>query len=233
MNITISDFSRTELMQVREAHHGAIRLIRRAYYMLHDFITPGRILSSRQRQLVENSLFASFLSNSSNIRAHTHISNYDMQFRLIHLNLQRLHRHASHFEVHRLASALDGDDFIRGEGASIEIYAESVGVHSHRRIPVENRPYIILYDPFFSTSYSNRLRIIIHELCHNILGFTNPRSFRNPNVHSHSNDIYITNWNVFNAMSFAQSIRNPDKHAYFILLLSEITLEITNTYTIN
>ncbi|WP_298545982.1 hypothetical protein [uncultured Aquimarina sp.] len=228
MSITISDFSNAEFTQVREAHHGAIRLIRRAYYMFHDFITPGRILPGNQRQLVENALFASFLSNSSHTRAYTHISNYDQHFTLIHRNLQRLNRHASHYEVHRSASAIDGDDFVRAP-LSGNAYAESIGTHSHRRQSEDERSYVVLYDPFFTTSYSNRLRIVIHELCHAILGFTNPRSFRNPNAPAYSNDIYITNWNVFNAMSFAQSIRNPDKHALFVLFLSEITLEFTET----
>ncbi|MFD2561305.1 hypothetical protein [Aquimarina rubra] len=232
MSTTITNFNDAEFTQVREAHHGAIQLIRRAYYLMHDFITPGRTLIPRQRQLIEDSLFATFLSSTSNLRPHTHISNYNWNFRLIHRNLQRLNRHSSHYEVHRSANAINGDDFVRGHSSGYE-YAESIGTHSHRRQPEDERSYLILYDPFFTTSYNNRLRVMIHEMCHAILGFDNPRSRRNPNVDAFSNDIYVTNWNVFNAMSFNQSILNPDKHALFVLFLSEITLEIIETHTIH
>jgi len=225
------DFSDDEYRQVREAHHGSVRAIRRAYYLMHDFITPGRILIPRQRQLIEDSMFATFLSNSSNLRSVTHISNYAWNFRLVHRNLQRLNRHASHYDVHRSAQAVNGNDFARSVIGDGSYAATSTGTHSHRNQSENDSPNIVLFDPFFTTSYSNRLRIMIHELCHAVLGFDNPRSFRNPTANSHANDIYLDNINVFNAMSFNHSINNPDKHALFVLLVSEITLEYSAAHS--
>ncbi|WP_299438650.1 hypothetical protein [uncultured Aquimarina sp.] len=224
------DFSNVEYTQVREAHHGAVQAIRRAYYLMHDFITPGRTLMPRQRQLIEDSLFATFLSNSSNLRPYTHISNYDWNFRLIHRNLYRLNRHSSHYEVRRSADAVNGNDFARSTVLDGSYAATTTGVHNHRNQSDNDNPNIVLFDLFFTTSYSNRLRIIIHELCHAVLGFDNPRSFRNSSADAFSNDIYLENINVFNAMSFNQSILNPDKHALFVLLVTEITLAFTSHF---
>ncbi|MDH7445786.1 hypothetical protein [Aquimarina sp. 2201CG14-23] len=233
-----ANFSSTEYRQTRIAYRNAIVLIRQAHYALHDYITIGRqsTVSTGDRIRIENALFNSFYyferNNSSYTRRNGTNSNnrflrdYGYSIDSISRNLNQLNRHATHYEVQRSWSDMDGDDFIRVYESSNDlnnvvnrIIAYSVRSRPHVHTDQRSREHgnIYLNSGFFTLSADHQIGVIIHEMCHTVLRFGFSRTTPN------SNDTYMQD-NGYDTMTLSQAIVNPDKYAQFILLLAERSL---------